>query len=76
MKQLEEFSFFKRITLSDIPNWTAVEPCVANLIDKGEFYVDCFDHFCNLRQFVERKKSEKDFNKLPALKKWTRFFKT
>ena len=36
MNPLEEFSCFKWITLSEIPNWTVdVEPCVMYLIDKG-----------------------------------------
>lgn len=76
MKPLEEFSCFKWMVLSEIPNWTDVEPCVIYLIDKGVELDDvkCFDQVCNLRQFVERNKSDEDFSKLPAHKKWTRYF--
>ena len=56
-----------------------MEPCVIYLRDKGVGLGDlkCFDQVCNLRQFVERNKSDEDFNKLPPhKKKWTRYFET
>ena len=64
--------------MREIPNWTDVEPCVVYLIDKGVELddVQCFDQVCNLRQFVERNKSDEDFNKLPPHEKWTRYFET
>lgn len=76
MKPMEEFSCFKGITLSEIPNWIDVEPCVKYLIDKGVEVDDvkCFDQVCNLKKFVENYKSDEEFNKLPAHKKWTKYF--
>jgi len=55
MKQLEEFSCFKWMSLSEIPSWGDVEPCVEYLISRG-IHIDhakCFDQVCNFKMFVE-----------------------
>ena len=76
MKPMEEFAYFKWMTLNEIPSCKDVEPCLEYLIGKGADVDDakCFDQICNLKQFVESYLQDKEFIKLPTHKKLCKYF--
>ena len=64
------------MTLNEIQSWNNVELCLKYLIGKGVDGDDakCFDQICNLKQFVESYLQDEEFIKLPAHKKWWKYF--
>ena len=71
MKPMEEFAYFKWMTLNEIPSCKNVEPCLEYLIGKGGDVDDakCFDQICNLKQFVKSYLQDEEFIKLSTHKK-------
>ena len=77
MKPMEEFAYFKWMTLNEIPSWNDVESCLKYLIGIGVVDVDdakCFGQICNLKQFVRSYLQDEEFIKLPTHKKWCKYF--
>ena len=75
-KTMEDFSCFQWMTLTEMPSWSDVEPCLFYLIEK-EVDVDdakCFDQFVNHKQFVENYKDDEEFSDSLIHKKWTKYF--
>ena len=68
---MEEFACFKWMTLTEIPSWNDVEPCLKSLIGKGVDVDDAkwFDQICNLKQFVGSYLQDEEFIKLSTHKK-------
>ena len=60
------------MSLSQIPNWNAIEFCVKYLISRGKYINDAkrFNQVCNLKMFVKYCLRDKEFTALPTHKKW------
>ncbi|XP_063172645.1 uncharacterized protein LOC134506400 [Candoia aspera] len=76
MASLQEFSCFTWMALSDTPSWSDVEACITYLMEKGVEIdnMKCFDHFNNLKKFVEASSDEEEFQNLLSHQKWTKYF--